>query len=107
MPKQESRTARWGNAVQEAREQFQQVQDASSGLADALEAVYDVQQEYQDWLDNLPENLQSSALGEKLDAVCNIDIESIKDDPLSDWPALESLLDEADGADLPQGFGRD
>src|SRR5215831_3685596 len=105
MPKQLSRSARWGNAVQEARDQFQQVQDAGSGLVDALEAVYEIQQEYQDWLDNLPENLQGSALGEKLDAVCNIDIESIKDDPLSDWPSLESTLDEADGADLPQGFG--
>jgi hypothetical protein len=107
MPKQLSRSARWGNAVQEARDQFQQVQDASSGLADALEALYDVQSEYRDWLDNLPENLEQSTLGEKLQTVVDIDIESIKDDPLSDWPSLEGTLDEAEGADLPQGYGRD
>jgi hypothetical protein len=107
MAKQQSRTARWGNCVQEARDQFQQVQDASTDLANALEELHNVQQEYQDWLDNLPENLANSALGEKLQAVCDIDIESLKDDPLSDWPSLEGTLDEAEGADLPQGFGRD
>ena len=107
MPKQMSRTARWQNAVDEARNQFQQVQDASTDVANALEALFEIQQEYQEWLDNLPENLESSALGEKLQAVVDIDIESIKDDPLSDWPSLESTLDEAESIELPQGFGRD
>jgi hypothetical protein len=105
--KQPSRTKRWETAVSEAKDQFQQVQDASSGLADAMQAIRDVQQEYQDWLDNLPENLENSALGEKLQAVCDIDIESLTDDPLSDWPQLESTLEEAEGVELPQGFGRD
>jgi hypothetical protein len=107
MPKQPSRSARWATAVAEAKDQFQAVQDAASGLGDAMQAIHDVQQEYQDWLDNLPENLENSALGEKLTAVCDIDIESLTDDPLSDWPQLESTLEEAEGADLPMGFGRD
>ena len=107
MAKKQSRSARWMTAVSEAKDEFQRVQDASSGLADAMQAIKDVQDEYQDWLDNLPENLQNSALGEKLQAVCDIDIESLTDDPLSDWPQLESTLEEAEGVELPQGFGRD
>jgi len=63
--------------------------------------------EYQDWLDNLPENLQSSALGEKLQAVTEIDIESMAEDPMSNWEEVVSTLDEAEGVELPQGFGRD
>jgi len=72
-----------------------------------MQTLYEIQQEYQDWLDNLPENLENSALGEKLQAVCDIDIESLTDDPLASWTELESTIEEADGADLPMGFGRD
>jgi hypothetical protein len=47
-----------------------------------------LQAAYQDWLDNLPESLQESALAEKLQAVCDLE------------------LDELD-IDLPRGFGCD
>ena len=107
MAKSKSRSKRWFEAVENAKSAFQTIQDEGSNLADAMQELHDVQQEYQDWLDNLPENLQSSALGEKLEAVTNIDIESLTSDPLSDWPSLEGVLDEAEGADLPMGFGRD
>ena len=55
---------------------------------DAVETLRELQEEYQEWLDNLPENLQSTALAEKLDEVCSLD------------------LDQLD-VDLPRGFGRD
>jgi hypothetical protein len=48
----------------------------------------ELQEEYQEWLDNLPENLQSTALAEKLDEVCPLDLEQLD-------------------VDLPRGFGRD
>jgi hypothetical protein len=80
--KSQSRSSRWA--------------EAASAASAALSELQDIQSEYQDWLDNLPENLQSSALGEKLQAVCDIDIES-----------AAQAADEADGADLPMGFGRD
>jgi len=68
----------------------------------------DVQSEYEDWRDNLPENLQQSALGEKLNAVIDeIDLESIMESPLENWTEVESAIDAAEGADLPLGFGRD
>ena len=77
-----SKPKRWANAVEAA--------DA------AMEELKDIQSEYQDWRDNMPENLESSPLVEKLDVVCEIDFDSIQYD-----------IQEAGDADLPLGFGRD
>lgn len=77
-----SRTARWS--------------DAASRAVEALSELQELKTEFEDWRDNLPENLQQSALGEKLEAVCDIDLDS----------AMEAA-EEAEGADLPLGFGRD
>lgn len=82
MAEKKSRGARWSEAASQA--------------LNALQELQEIQEEYQEWLDNLPENLQSSALGEKLQAVCDIDIEG-----------AVSAAEEADSAELPQGFGRD
>jgi hypothetical protein len=70
--------------------------EAASNAAAALSDLQDIQSEFQDWLDNLPENLHGSALGEKLQTVCDIDISSALD-----------AANEAENADLPLGFGRD
>jgi hypothetical protein len=56
--------------------------------ADAVEMLRALQEAYQDWLDNLPESLQSSPLAEKLEEVCLLDLHQLD-------------------ADLPRGFGRD
>ena len=56
--------------------------------AEALETLRELQAEYQDWLDHLPESLQASALAEKLEDVCALDLEALD-------------------IDLPRGFGRD
>ena len=55
---------------------------------DAVETLCELQEEYQAWLDNLPESLQGSTLAEKLEEMCALDL-----DPLD--------------IDLPRGFGRD
>ena len=55
---------------------------------DAVETLRELQEEYQEWLDNLPESLQSTPLAEKLEEVCSLD------------------LDQLD-VELPRGFGRD
>lgn len=88
-----SRSKRWEEAASDARAAFDQLQSA-------LETLKDIQSEFEEWKDNLPENLQSSALGEKLETICGLEIEGKADD-------LESLIDEIEGADLPLGFGRD
>ena len=57
--------------------------------SDAVQELVDLQAEYQAWLDGLPENLESSAVAERLEAICDLDVESLQD--------LEP----------PRGFGRD
>ena len=56
--------------------------------SDALDELRQLQEEYQEWLDSLPENLYDSAVHEKLEEVCILD------------------LDDLD-IELPLGFGRD
>ncbi len=70
---------------------YRQLQDRRSRpqrWADAVATLRVLQEEYQDWSDNLPENLQSTALAEKLEAVCEVDVDQLD-------------------IDLPLGFGRD
>lgn len=69
---------------------------ACSDAFDGLERLTELQQEYQEWRDNLPESLESSSTAELLDAICELEIESVKDQ-VSDF----------ESADLPRGFGRD
>ena len=57
--------------------------------SDAVQELVDLQAEYQAWLDNLPDNLESSAVAERLEAICDLDVDSLQD--------LEP----------PRGFGRD
>jgi hypothetical protein len=56
--------------------------------ADAVETLRQLQDEYQAWLENLPESLYESELAAKLQHVCELD------------------LDELD-INVPKGFGRD
>lgn len=88
-PKRLSRAARWSAAAAKASE-------AKDLLEAALSDLRDIQSEYSDWKDNLPENLSNTPLGEKLEAVCDLDLE------------LDlSVLEEAESIELPQGWGRD
>lgn len=81
-PKPASRAQRWADAAGRAQA--------------ALEELKDIQSEFEEWRDNVPENLQSSSLYEKLEAVCDLDIEG-----------AVSTVEEAASVDLPLGFGRD
>jgi hypothetical protein len=56
---------------------------------DAVAQLIELQQQYADWLEALPANLQESVLAEALQAICHLD--------LSDLQAVEP----------PRGFGRD
>ena len=57
--------------------------------SDAVQELVDLQAEYQAWLDSLPENLESSAVAERLEAICDLDVDSLQD------------------VEPPRGFGRD
>jgi hypothetical protein len=65
-----------------------------SRWADAIATLRELHAEYVEWLDAMPEPLRGSALGDKLQAVADVDIDS-------------ATLTELDALDLPQGFGRD
>ena len=88
-----SRPKRWAEACLNAS-------NAISNLEEAISELQSLQEEYQEWADNLPENLQSSALAEKLQAICDLDFSSGVDE-------IQSLIEEAESLDLPLGFGRD
>ena len=57
--------------------------------SDAVAELLAVQEDYREWLDSLPENLQASATADALRAICEADLSEI-----------ESLQP-------PRGFGRD
>lgn len=80
--KKMSRVEAWANAAADAES--------------AIQVLIDFQSEFQEWRDNLPENFSEGAVAEKLDDVCDLDLEG----------ALATAQEAAD-ADLPLGFGRD
>jgi hypothetical protein len=80
--KKQSRTNRW--------------MEAASKAVSALEELVELQEEYSEWFDNMNENLQNGATGEKLQALIDLDLSSALD-----------TAQEAEGAELPLGFGRD
>lgn len=107
MPKQKSRSARWFEAANTARAKFDAIEPLADELAEALADLESIRSEYEDWMDNLPENLADSALGQKLAEVCQLDIEQLSNEPLESWSEVGELIDAAENAELPQGFGRD
>ena len=102
-----SRSQRWADAVGEAQAALAEIASNVDALENAVEELKEVQQEYSDWKDNLPENLASSSLGEKLEEVTGIDLEGIADAVRNAVDEAESALGEAESIDLPRGFGRD
>jgi hypothetical protein len=56
---------------------------------DVVAELQDIQDEYQAWLDALPQNMADSATAEALRTICDLD------------------LSEPEGIVPPQGFGRD
>jgi hypothetical protein len=70
--------------------------EACSAAVAALEELTELQGEYNDWLGNLNEGGTNSPMGEKLQAIESLDLQT----------ALETAQ-EAEGLDLPRGFGKD
>ena len=74
---------------------FQRWADACAAAISSLEDLKAIQEEFEEWKDNMSENLQSTPVYEKLEAVCELDIDGTID-----------TVQEAADADLPLGFGR-
>lgn len=99
-----SRPARWNDAIQRARGAMDAITAAGEDLAAAFGDLEDIRNEYEDWQGNLPDNLQSSPLGEKLDAVVGLCFDCDVEDAMQE---MSQVLDEAEAVDLPRGFGKD
>lgn len=97
-----SRTARWNDAAGELRSAFDALTTAAEEFKTALDALREVKDEYEGWLDNLPDGLRDSPVGEKLQAVVDIDL-----DVEPDLDELETTVQAAEDADLPLGWGKD
>ncbi|MFA6118238.1 MAG: hypothetical protein WC729_29905 [Sphingomonas sp.] len=97
-----SRPERWAAAAQNARDAYDAMSAGRSGWEDAMGELSSLKDEYEEWQGSLPENLQDSALGEKLEAITGMDFETLPD--LDD---CESLLEEIKDIELPRGYGRD
>ena len=72
-------------------------ENAKGKLSEALSELNELKDEYQEWRDNLSENLENSPTAEKLDEFLN----------LSAFDDMENAEGELEGVELPKGFGRD
>lgn len=99
MAKQQSRPQRWADAVS-------RIQKAAGDIDDALTDLRDLVSEYEEWRDNTPESLQSSATYEKLDELIN-EADSWFDELESAKDSVDSAVEDIEQADLPRGMGRD
>ena len=102
-----SRPKRWAEAIERAQKALSTVEGALDEFEGAMSDLNDLRQEYEDWKDNLHENLQSSSLADKLNEVADLDIESPKDALRSAYDDANEIVETCSGIDLPMGFGRD
>lgn len=89
----------------------EEAEKAVSAFNNALGELRSVQEDYESWKDGVPENLQSGAMYEKLETVCDLNLDceiSLDEDGrISDMDAARQVADEAESMELPRGFGKD
>jgi len=110
-PKRQTKQNRWDEAVTRARaaaERAEEIQakltDVKEEIADSLNELAEMAQEFGEPFDNMSEGLQASPFGQKCEAMLGMDLNASSDEELED---LIAKIDEAEGAEIPLGFGRD
>ena len=86
--------ARQKEGKPEVRVRYRQPADRRSRpqkWRDAVQALVDILDDYEQWRDNLPEHLTETATAERIEEVLE----------------LRDLVDQLEAAELPKGFGRD
>ena len=81
-PKRRSRAVQWQNAASDAQQ--------------GIEELMELQADFEAWRDGMPDQLQTGPTFDKLEEVCNLDLQG----------ALDAVTEAAD-VDLPMGFGQD
>jgi len=101
MPKPKSRPQQWAEAVAEVRKHLNVIEDAKAQAIEAMQTLEGLRSEYEEIRDNQPESLQGSPYYEKLDTIANLDFST------EEVEEMISVIEEAEQAELPLGFGRD
>jgi ParB family chromosome partitioning protein len=102
-----SRPQQFEAAIAEAQSKLSDIESLIEDIDEAVSEARSIQEEYEAWQDNLNPNLAESATGEMLQTVCGLELENATDQLKSAVSELRSTLEEAEGADLPRGYGRD
>lgn len=98
----QSRPQQWNAACADARKALEEMQSYYEDFQDAMNSLQELQSEYQEWYDNMPEGLQDGPTGEKLTTITEFDFEVEVD-----LDQANEIVEEAENAELPVGFGRD
>lgn len=106
-PRPPSRPKRWATAASEAAEALSTIEGSLDALDTALAELRSIQEEFESWKDNMSENLASSPTGDKLEAVCELEIDTAADGIREAIEAVREVIDSAEGLDLPRGYGKD
>jgi hypothetical protein len=104
---QQSRPVRWSEASNQALVALEAMSQQLGYLEGALGDLRGIQEEYEENRDNMPENLTNSPYGEKLNAVCDLQIEDIAEAVRNAIEEAQDRVGEANEIDLPRGFGKD
>lgn len=111
MSKRQTKQQRWDEAIavarkaaDEAEEIQEQLTQAKQAIVDALEDLKAMAEEFGETFDNMTEGLQQTPFGQKCEAMQQMDLEGDVDEDLD---TLLGKIDEAEGAEIPLGFGRD
>jgi hypothetical protein len=102
-----SKPKRWAAACRAASVLLTEIEAKLDALENSISDLNDLRQEYSDTFDNMPQNLQSSPYGEKLSEVANLQTEDAAQVIRDAVEEVSGIIYEAEGMDLPRGFGKD
>jgi hypothetical protein len=100
-----SRPARWAAAIEELKSVLNRID--TQDLEAAADNLVAVQEEYEQWQADMPDNLVDSPTATLLEGVVDLDLQYLAGQILDAINAAESTIEDAEGIDLPLGFGRD
>lgn len=102
-----SRVARWGEACADASAALDKIESHLDDLEAATATIAEIKSEYEDWQSNMSENLANSPTGEKLQGVVDLDVDEIAQGVRDAVDEARTKIDDAEGVDLPLGWGKD
>jgi hypothetical protein len=104
-----SRPARWSALCARIVESLDVMENEFGEFDAATQDLEGLKEEYEEWRDNLPEGLEATETADKLDATIDAAdaVVEAKNEMETLFGQIRSAVEDAEGADLPRGFGRD